>query len=59
MDVIVDTKSDLVSSVVDVRYTPLSQLAREAASSVSESLAHVLPDAARESLPVSAFQSSI
>ncbi len=59
MDVIVDTKSDLVSSVADVRYIPLSQLAREATSSVGESLAHVLPESAREILAVAAFNASI
>lgn len=59
MDVIVDTKSDLVSSVADVRYIPLSRLAREATFSVGESLTHVLPDSARENVPVAMFNSSM
>ena len=59
MDVIVDTKSDLVSGVADVRYIPLSRLAREAQAPIGESLAHVLPASTGQSVPVAAFNSSI
>lgn len=59
MDITVDTTSDLVSGVADVRRVPLGRLAREGEVAVSESLKRVLPDGGRRTVPVAAFNSSI
>ena len=57
MDVSVDTKSDLVTGVADVRYKPLSRLAQEAGG--ADSLRRVLPESGARRDAVAAFNSSI
>ncbi|MGH6657991.1 MAG: FxSxx-COOH cyclophane-containing RiPP peptide [Actinocrinis sp.] len=58
MEIAIDTKSDLISGVADVRHVPLSRLAREDAP-MAESLKNVLPADANRGVAVAAFNSSI
>lgn len=57
MDVSVDTKSDLVTGVADVRYKPLSRLVQEAGG--ADGLRRVLPEQGARRDAVAAFNSSI
>lgn len=58
MEVTVDTESDLVSGVADLRRIPLRRLARE--HDPDAGVARVLPDRAESgTVPVAAFNSSI
>jgi hypothetical protein len=57
MDVSVDTKSDLVTGVADVRFKPLSRLVQDAGA--ADSLYRVLPGSGAQRVAVADFQSSI
>jgi FXSXX-COOH protein len=59
MDISVDTKSDLVTGITDVRHTPLGRLARQTEGAGAGSLHRVLSGAAVQRVAVAAFNSSI
>ena len=59
MDVTIDTRSDLVSGVADLRQVPLGQLSDSARGAVSDTLARVVPDNGSARVAVAAFNASL
>jgi FXSXX-COOH protein len=59
LDVAIDTQSDLVSGVADLRRVPLGQLSDSARGAVGSTLNRVVAGNAAGRVPVAAFNASI
>jgi FXSXX-COOH protein len=59
LDVAIDTQSDLVSGVADLRQVPLGQLSDSARGAVSSTLTRIVANCGTVRVPVAAFNASI